>query len=203
MRLNTVKQIVLDTDARARALDLKDLKDLTDFNGRVEALTAIYETALATLRLAIGDDETQPSWERVVALLCDIRQRVMLDALDSSPLEQARRRVACIAEMPEVVGFNSMQDIVNLIAAAVNVGAPRYNSGDVRGCAALYWTTIHLIVETPAIRGFAGYARATAQLKPVIDLEPPAGSFTAAATDAFAWELRHALDAVTRVGAST
>jgi len=199
MRLNTVKQIVLDTDARARALDLKDLQE---FGGRVETLTAIYETALAALRLAISDDETQPSWERIVALLCDTRQRLILDALDGTPLEQARRRVACIAEMPEVVGFTAMQDIVNLIGAAVNVGAPRYNSGDVRGCAALYWTTIHLIVETPAIRGFAGYARATAQLKPVLDLEPPAGAFTPAATDAFAWELRHALDAVARVGAS-
>ena len=199
MRLNTVKQIVLDTDARARALDLKDIRD---YSGRVETLAAIYETALATLRLAISDDETQPAWERVVALLSDTRQRLMLDALDTAPLEHLRRRVACIAELPEVVGVASMQDIVTLIGAAVNIGAPRYNSGDVRGCAALYWTTIHLIAETPAIRGFAGYVRATAQLKPIIDMEPPVGPFTPAATDAFAWELRHALDAVARMATS-
>lgn len=199
MQLSTVKQIVLDTDTRARALDLKDLKD---YSGRAETLAAIYETSLATLRLAIGDDGTQPAWERVVAMLADTRQRLMLDALDVAPLEHVRRRAACIAELPEVVGFASMQDLVNLIGAVVNVGAPRYNSGDVRGCSALYWTTIHLIAETPAIRGFAGYARATAQLKPIIDMEPPVGPFTPAATDAFAWELRHALDAVARMATS-
>lgn len=190
MRLTTVKQIILDTEARARALDM---------SGRQEALAPVYETTLTALRLAIGDDDPQPSWERVVATLTDTRRRLILDALDAQPLEQMRRRLACVAEIPELTGFGSLDDIYALIGAAINVGAPRYNSGDVRGCAALYWATINLIAETPALRGFPGYAKAIAQLKPVVDLDVPAGPFTPAAVDAFAWELRHALDAVARI----
>jgi hypothetical protein len=190
MRLTTVKQIILDADTRARALDMK---------GRPEALAPVYETALVALRLASGDDDPQPSWERIVVMLCDTRRRLIVDALDPTPLEQMRRRLACVADMPEVTGFSDLQDIYSLIGAVIGVGAPRYNSGDVRGCAALYWTTVNLIAETPAVRGFPGYARAVAQLKPIIDLEVPAGPFTTAAVDAFAWELRHALDAVARV----
>jgi hypothetical protein len=103
--------------------------------------------------------------------------------------------------MSEISGFDTLQDIYTLIEHTINIGAPRYNSGDVRGCAALYWTTITLIAETPATRGFNGYAKAMAQVKPITELDVPAGPFTPAAIDAFAWELRHALDAVARVTA--
>jgi hypothetical protein len=190
MRLTTVKQIILDTETRARALDK---------SGRQEALAPVYETTLTALRLALGDDDPQPAWERVVATLTDTRRRLIVDALDAQPLDQMRRRLACVADIPELAGFGSLEDIYALIGAAINVGAPRYNSGDVRGCAALYWATINLITETPAVRGFPGYAKTVAQLKPMIDLEVPVGPFTPAAVDAFAWELRHALDGVARI----
>jgi hypothetical protein len=103
--------------------------------------------------------------------------------------------------LPEVTGFGALQDIYALIGAAINMGAPRYNSGDVRGCAALYWMAAHLIAEAPATRGIPGYARAIAQVKPIMEIEPPVGPFTPAAIDAFAWELRHALDSAARVSA--
>lgn len=190
MRLTTAKQIVFDAEARARALDL---------SSRPEARSAVYETALAAVRLVSSDDEPQPAWERVVAILCDTGQRLVIDALDVTPQDQARRRLLSIADMPEVTGFGALQDIYTLIGAAISVGAPRYNSGDVRGCAALYWMTAQLIAEAPATRGIPGYARAIAQIKPIIEREPPAGPLTPAAIDAYAWELRHALDAVARV----
>lgn len=190
MRLTTVKQIILDTNTRARALDL---------SGRQEALAPVYETTVAALQFAVSEDDPQPSWERVVATLTDTRHRLIVDALEQTPLDQLRRRLACIADLPEVTGFGSLEDMYALIGATINVGAPRYNSGDIRGCAALYWTTIDLIAETPAVRGFPGYAKALAQVKPIIELEAPAGPFTPAAIDAFAWELRHALDAVARL----
>ncbi|HZC06313.1 MAG TPA: hypothetical protein VE338_11815 [Ktedonobacterales bacterium] len=192
MRLSTIKQITLDTIALALALDQ---------SGYTEALPPVYETALMALRLAMGDDDPQPSWERVAATLADSRQRLIVDALDQAPRDQLRRRLACIADLPEVTGFNALDDIYALISATINVGAPRYNQGDVRGCAALYWTTLRLIAETPALRGFPGYAKAVAQIKPVLEFAVPAGPFTTAATDAFAWELRHALDAVARIAA--
>lgn len=190
MQLTTAKQIVRDAEARAHALDM---------SGLPEAKMLVYETALAAVRLASAEDDPQPAWERLVVTLCDTRQRLVIDALDLTPTEQARRRLLCIADMPEVTGFGALQDIYALIGAAINIGSPRYNTGDVRGCAALYWTTVHLIAEAPATRGITGYARAIAQIKPIMELEAPIGPFTPAAIDAFAWELRHALDAVARV----
>lgn len=190
MRIIVVKQIIRDADERARTLRR---------SGQVEAQAPVYETALEAIRLVCADDDLQPAWERLVAQLCDTQQRLVIDALDATPLEQLRRRLLCIDDIPEVTGFGALQDIHALIATAINVGAPRYNAGDIRGCAAIYWTTAHLITDAPAMRGIPGYARAIAQIKPVIDIEAPAGPFTPAAIDAFAWELRHALDATARV----
>lgn len=192
MRLTTAKQIVFDAEARGRVLDRSG-------SGWLDAEAAIYETALEAVRLVSADDDPQPAWERVAAMLSDTSRRLVIDALEITPIEQMRRRLRCIADMPEVTGFGSLQDVYALIGAAINVGAPRYNSGDVRGCASLYWITAQLIAEAPATRGIPGYARAIAQIKPMIEWEAPAGPFTPAAIDAFAWELRHALDALARV----
>ena len=190
MRLTTIKQLIVETDMLGRMLDQ---------SGRIDALAPVYETTLTALRLAMGDDDPQPAWERVALTLSDSRQRLLIDALDPTPLEELRRRLDCIAELPEVIGFSAIEDIYALISAAINVGAPRYNRGDVRGCAALYWTTINLLAETPAVRGFPGYAKTEAQVRRILELPIPDGPFTPAATDAFAWELRHALDAVARI----
>lgn len=189
MRLITMKQFILDTNARARALDK---------SGRPEAVAPVYETTLTALRLATSDDDPQPAWERVVATLTNTR-RLLIDALDQMPVDQMRRRLTCIENLPEVSGFTALEDIYALIGATINVGAPRYNNGDVRGCAALYWTTLNLIADTPATRGFPGFAKAVAQSRTALDLEIPVGPFTPAAIDAFAWELRSALDAIARV----
>ncbi|HEX8996522.1 MAG TPA: hypothetical protein VF812_10865 [Ktedonobacterales bacterium] len=190
MQLTTVKRIILDADTRARSLNL---------NGWAEAAAPLYETVLAALILAASDDEPLPGWERLVVALCDRNKRLIIDALDATPFEQMRRRVSCISDIPEISGFTSLQDISAVIASVINTGAPRYNAGDVRGCAALYWTALNLIAETPAVRGFPGYARAVAHIKPMVDLEAPAGPMTPSAIDAFAWELRHSLDEVARI----
>lgn len=189
MRLITMKQFILDSNARVRALDK---------SGRPEAVSPVYETTLTALRMAVGDDDPQPAWERVVTTLTDTR-RLIIDALDQMPVDQMRRRLTCIEDLPEVNGFTALEDIYALIGATINVGAPRYNSGDVRGCAALYWTTLNLIADTPPTHGFPGFAKAVAQTRPALDLEVPIGPFTPAAVDAFAWELRAALDAIARI----
>lgn len=190
MRITTVKRIIREADERAR-----DLRH----SGQPDAQASVYEMAMAALRLACVEDDPQPAWERLVVALCDPRERLLVDALDATPAEQTRRRLLCVSDVPEVTGFGSLQDIYSLIGLAISVGAPRYNSGDIRGCAALYWTTTRLIIDAPATRGIPGYAKAIAQLRPAADTEPPSGAYTPAAIDALAWELRHALDAVARV----
>ncbi len=188
MRHSTLRQIVTETETRARALSAGS-----------DAQLALYEVALTSIRLALAESEQPRAWERVALSLADQRARLPVDALDASPAEQARRRLALLADLPEVTGVASYQDIVDLIGETINVGAPRYNSGDIRGCGALYWTIIRLICETPATRGFPGYARLQGQLKPLTDAEPHAGTMSHAEADAWAWELRHALDATVRV----
>lgn len=188
MRYSTLRQIVSETETRARGLGANS-----------GSRTAVYEVALVSLRLALAENEQPRAWERVALILADLRERLPVDALDAIAAEQAWRRLALLADLPEVTGFSSYQDIVDLIGEVINVGAPRYNSGDIRGCAALYWMTTRLISETPATRGFPGYARLQGHLKSLADAEAHAGTMSHAEADAWAWELRHALDAIVRV----
>ncbi|HEX9036258.1 MAG TPA: hypothetical protein VF808_04645 [Ktedonobacterales bacterium] len=187
MRHSSLRPLIAETDAQARA-----------FSTIPEARLAIFETALACLRRAFEDEEQPRAWERVAHLLADLRASAPIDALDASPLDRARRRLALLTELPEATGFASLQEVVDLISDAINRGAPRYNSGDVRGCAALYWTTIRVICETPATRGVPGYARLQGQLRTFAETVSFADTMSPAETDAWAWELRHALDSVAR-----
>ena len=188
MRHATLRQIITEAEIRARAL-------ATDADARL----ALYEVTLTSLRLTLAESEHPHAWERVALALANQRARLPVDALASSPVDQALRRLALLLELPDTAGFASYQDIVDLIGETINVGAPRYNSGDIRGCGALYWLIIRLICETPATRGFPGYARLQGQLKPLADAEAPAGTMSHAEADAWAWELRHALDAAVHV----
>ena len=188
MRHSTLRQIAIDANTFARAL-----------SAAPDAQLAAYGFALTTIRLVMEGEDQPRAWERVALTLADLRMRLPVDALDALPVEQARRRLALLAETPNIAGFDSYQDVVDLIGEAIRVGAPRYNSGDIRGCAALYWLMVRLICETPATRGFPGYARLQGQLKPLADAEARAGTMSHAEVDAWAWELRHALDATLRV----
>lgn len=192
MRLSTIKQTIVETEARARALEPSGASPRA-------AMLPIYGMTLDKLRLLLSENTQARAWERVALRLADTRVRLLIDALDLSPIEQARRRLTCIQEMPEVTGFTSMQDIYDLISATITLGAPRYNGGDISGCVALYWTTCDLIFETPAARGFAGYARAVAQARPLVERAAPVAPLSPPEVDALAWELRHTLDAIAGV----
>jgi hypothetical protein len=190
VRHPTLRQIAMDASTFARAL-----------NAAPDAQLAACDFTLTTIRRVLEEQEQPRAWERVALSLADQRARLPIDALDALPVERARRRLAMLAETPSIAGFDSYQDVVDLIGEAIKVGAPRYNSGDIRGCAALYWLVVRLICETPATRGFPGYARLQGQLKPLADAEARAGMMSYAEVDAWAWELRHALDASLRVAA--
>jgi hypothetical protein len=87
-----------------------------------------------------------------------------------------------------------MADIHGALTGAINVGAPRYNGGDIRGCCRLYWTTIQTVLAAPAVRGFAGHAKALGHLRPAVEAEPPSLPLDAARMDELAWALRRAMD---------
>jgi hypothetical protein len=94
---------------------------------------------------------------------------------------------------------DALEDLHEAIANAISVGAPRYNAGDIAGCCTMYWATIQAMIFAPVRRGFAGYARAMAQLKAVAETEPPPAPLDSRGVDMFAWDLRHAFDAALRV----
>jgi hypothetical protein len=138
----------------------------------------------------------------MVQLLANPNERLPVDALESAPLEQARRRLGLIAAVPEITGFSVPQELVTLIGEAINRGAPLYNIGDARGCVALYWTFARLVCETPATRGFPGYARLQADLKPLAEAAAYPERLNDAQVDHWAWDLRHALDSAAHVATS-
>jgi len=161
----------------------------------------IYETALSTLYtlLTAQDEPMPPGWLRAVLPLCDTRRRLGIDALGASRLEQLQTRMATLLDVPPLENVGGFADIQNIIAAAINVGAPRYNVGDIAGCCTKYWATMTALAGAPAVRGFTGYARIIAQFKAVVEAEPPAAPYDAHGVDAFAWELRHAFDNALRI----
>lgn len=191
MRLATLRQIVTATDARARALGV----DSGALHRHPEGRLAVYEVGLTSIQAVLKEIEQPQGWQRVALALSDLRARLPVDALEAEPVDQARGRLSLLAALPDVTGFASHQNIVDLIGDTISVGAPRYNSGDIRGCAALYWMAARLICETPATRGFPGYARLQGQLKPLASAEAPTGALSFNEADAWAWELRRALDA--------
>lgn len=187
MRHSSLRLLVAEADGRARA-----------FAAVPEARLAIAEMALSCLRQALEDTEQPSAWERVALALADQRALIPVDALEVTPLDRAQRRLRLLAELPDVSGFASFQDVTAVISNAINIGAPSYNSGDIRGCASLYWMIVRLIFEAPATRGFPGYARLQGQLKPLAEADTPVRPLTPQELDAYAWELRHALDATVR-----
>jgi hypothetical protein len=196
MRYGAVQQLVAAAESQARALG-------ANLDGRM----AVYVMALTSLHLAFSPDESEPAptyhgWERMVKLLANPSERLPVDALESSPMEQARRRLELIAAIPEITGVTDPQELAALIGEAINRGAPLYNIGDARSCDALYWTYARLIYETPATRGFPGYARLQADLKPLAEAAAYPDRLNDAQVDHWAWDLRHALDSAARAVAS-
>lgn len=185
-RLAALKGAVLAAGETARDLAAR---------GRIESAEVAYHTLLVTLHELVRGEETSRGWQRVAALLADLDTRQPLDALAASRASELRIRGQAMLDLPDLIALASMDDIHDTIAAAIAVGAPRYNSADIAGCCIIYWVTLHTILAAPATRGFPGHARALAQLRPVAEAEMPPLPLDAGGIDRYAWVLRHAFDA--------
>jgi hypothetical protein len=186
-RLASVQTAATEAHTRARAL-----LDI----GEVSGAEMVYETVLATLDLVLREDsEAQPACQRTLLTITGAAQRLPIDALSPARLDQLATRVAAILDIPEVSTLGSMDEMRQIISAAISVGAPRYNAGDIRGCCRMYWTTMYTLVIAPAFRGFPGYAVAMGYLRDVIERATPPMALEMASVDDYAWTLRRAFDA--------
>ena len=143
-----------------------------------------------------ADDDQLLGWRRAALTLSDATHALLLDMLSTSPLELCQLRIAALRYLPEVGAVSSIADIHGVIGAAINIGAPRYNAGDIVGCCTVYWATVVALVAAPVLRGIPGHAKAIAPLKELAEQEPPPLPVIGQGVDEFAWQLRHALDAV-------
>jgi hypothetical protein len=186
IEIAALKAAVVEADARARVW-------LSE--GRLDAVEGGYETLLATLNALLGaDEERLRGWQRAALVLTDLRRRLTVDALAAGRGPELQMRTSALLDLPDLLSVASIGDIHDTLGAAINIGAPRYNSGDVRGCSRLYWVTIQSVLSAPATRGFAGHARAQGVLRAVVEGEVPSLPLDAAGMDALAWSLRHAMD---------
>jgi hypothetical protein len=111
-------------------------------------------------------------------------------------LAQGELRLAALRDLPEITMLGSLDEIHTFISGAIGIGAPRYNAGDIIGCCTVYWATMVALVSAPVFRGFPGYAKAMAPLREIVEQTPPPLPIIGQGIDEFAWQLRHALDAV-------
>ncbi|HEY7358792.1 MAG TPA: hypothetical protein VH590_20055 [Ktedonobacterales bacterium] len=117
--------------------------------------------------------------------------RPLVEVLAPAPQNEMQEQLLTILELPEIVAVGSLSDLQTAIEAAISVGAPRYNRGDLAGCARLYHATALTLVNAQISRGFPGQARALDTLKKGL---AEAQMLTSA--DERAWALRHAFDRV-------
>ena len=162
-----------------------------------QVATGIGTAALHSLyALLQADDEQTRAWRRAALLLTDLSHALLLDTLGTSQLEQCQLRFSALRDLPDIDTINSLADIQALIGGAISIGAPRYNSGDIVGCCTIYWATMMALVSAPVLRGYPGHARAIAPLREIVEQVPPPLPIIGQGVDEFAWQLRHALDAV-------
>ncbi len=191
VQIAALKAAVVEIDARARLLLA---------NRQLSAAEASYDTLLITINTLLdAESASLHGWQRAAQIITDTRTRLQIDALAPSRIEELQTRLATLLDLPDLTSVSSQTDINQVIAAAINVGMPRYNNGDIWGCCTLYWSTMQALIHAPASRGFAGYGRAINLFRAAAEAKPAPFPLDAAGVDGFVWTLRHAFDEAIRI----
>lgn len=191
VQIAALKAAVVEIDARARLLQT---------NQQLAAAEASYDTLLITINTLLdAESDSLHGWQRAAQIITDTRTRLQIDALAPSRIEELQTRIATLLDLPDLTSVSSQADITQVIAAAINVGAPRYNAGDLWGCCTIYWGTMQSLIHAPATRGFAGYARVINVLRSAIEIQPSPFPLDTVDVDDFAWVLRSAFDDAVRL----
>jgi hypothetical protein len=148
--------------------------------------------ALALLRLVAEQQSGPLAAANGAFSRSSLRQsRPLVETMAPSPLTETQEQLRTILELPEIIAVGSLAELQVAIEAAISVGAPRYNRGDIAGCARLYLATALTLVNAQISRGFPGQARAVDTLKKGL-----AEAQMLSSVDERAWALRHAFDRV-------
>ncbi|HLW02774.1 MAG TPA: hypothetical protein VKT82_29230 [Ktedonobacterales bacterium] len=146
--------------------------------------------ALALLR-PLAERQSGPLAATTRALTSRQLSRPLVEVMPSASLPETQEHLLTVLELPEIVSIDSLADVQAMIENAIAVGAPRYNRGDIAGCARLYLATALTLVNAQINRGFSGQARALDTLKKGL-----AEAQMLPSVDERAWALRHAFDRV-------
>lgn len=122
------------------------------------------------------------------------RSRSVVETIAAAPLPSLaalQEHLLIILELPDITSLTTLDDIQAPIEQAISIGAPRYNRGDIAGCARLYLATALTLLNAQVSRGFPGQARALDTLKKGV-----AEAQSLSDVDGRAWALRHAFDRV-------
>ncbi len=203
MQLQSLKTTIQGIMARAEQL-----------RGPTERQTLYLHTCQVLTLLLEAPGEAQPGWSRAALtllrplaerqsgpmpsitasrpLFAAQRSRPLVEAIGAAPaLTEFQEHLQTILELPDITSIASLEEILTVLEAAISVGAPRYNRGDIAGCARLYLATALTLVNAQVSRGFAGQARALDTLKKGLSELPLLSD-----VDERAWALRHAFDRV-------
>ena len=181
-----------------------------------ERQTLYLHTCQVLTLLLDAPDEATPGWSRAAltilrpmttrqsgpmpalttsrSLLSPQRTRPLVETIGTAPaLADLQESLVTVLELPDITSLASLEEVLAPIEAAISVGAPRYNRGDIAGCARLYLATALTLTLAQVSRGFAGQARALDTVKKGL-----AEAQSLPDVDARAWALRHAFDRVLR-----
>ena len=181
-----------------------------------ERQTLYLHTCQVLTLLLDAPDEAGPGWSRAAltilrpmttrqsgpmpalttsrSLLSPQRSRPLVEAVGNAPtLVELQESLLTVLELPDITSLASLAEVLAPIEAAISAGAPRYNRGDIAGCARLYLATMLTLAHAQVSRGFPGQARALDTLKKGL-----AEAQTISDVDTRAWALRHAFDRVLR-----
>ena len=150
------------------------------------------KAALALLAASLGERQSGPlAASGALSLASHQRSRPLVEVIAPSPLNELQEYLLALLELPDIVTIGSLNDIQAAIEGAISVGAPRYNRGDIAGCARLYLATALTLINAQISRGFPGQARILDTLKKGV-----AEAQMLNDADERAWALRHAFDRV-------
>ncbi len=117
--------------------------------------------------------------------------RPLVEVMTPAPLAETQECLLTILDLPDITTISSLNEVQAALESAITVGAPRYNRGDVAGCARLYFATALTLVNAQVSRGFSGQARALDMLKKGLEDAQALND-----VDERAWTLRRAFDRV-------